>query len=166
MPIPQKDMRLTYSDYLNWDGDERWELIDGFAYAMSPAPTPVHQEISVNLSFQISAFLRGKPYKPCKPCKLFTAPFDVRLNADGDDNTVLQPDLVVVCDPSKIDDKGCIGTPDLIIEIISPSTARRDRIVKLQQYRQILYRGVCRNGRCAHKRIASCSIDLADVFAT
>ena len=130
MPLPQNNIRYTYADYLSWDDGERWELIDGIPYAMSPAPTPIHQEISVNLTLQIGAFLKNKP------CRLYTAPFDVRLNADEKDDTVLQPDLSVVCDPSKINETGCIGAPDFVIEIISPSTARRDRMVKLKQYQQ------------------------------
>ena len=130
MQVPQKNTRYTYNEYCAWDESERWELIDGVPYAMSPAPTPTHQGISVRLTVQLGNFLKGKQ------CKLFTAPFDVRLNADGDDNTVVQPDLVVIYDHSKIDDNGCVGAPDLIIEILSPSTARHDRMVKLQQYRQ------------------------------
>ena len=119
----------TYADYCTWDDSERWELVDGIPYAMSPAPSPVHQEILMELSRQIANFLEDKP------CKVFTAPFDVRLNAEGDnDYDVMQPDILVVCDTDKIDDKGLNGAPDMIIEILSPSTSRRDRTVKLNKY--------------------------------
>lgn len=130
MPLQQENERYTYADYCTWDDSERWELIEGVPYAMSPAPAPKHQAISGEFHAQLHAFLKGKP------CKLFAAPFDVRLNADQDDDTVVQPDLVVICDRSKIDDKGCKGAPDLVIEILSPSTARHDRIVKFQQYQR------------------------------
>lgn len=130
MPMPQENQKYTYADYCTWDDSERWELIDGVPYAMSPSPSPKHQGISVDLTRQLSAFLKGKS------CKLFTAPFDVRLNASNEDDTVVQPDLLVICDRSKIDEKGCNGAPDLVIEILSPSTARRDRMIKFQQYQR------------------------------
>lgn len=130
MPMPQENERYTYADYCTWDDSERWELIEGVPYAMSPAPSPKHQEISSNLHNQLYNFLKGKP------CRVYPAPFDVRLNADDEDDTVVQPDLVVICNRSKIDEKGCKGAPDLIVEILSPSTARRDRMVKLHQYQR------------------------------
>jgi len=123
----EKDKRYTYADYCSWDDGKRWELIEGTPYAMS-APTPLHQRISKGLFRQIDAFLSGKP------CEPFYAPIDVRLNADETDDTVVQPDIIVVCDPSIIDDNSCKGSPDLIIEILSPSSAKHDRIVKFQQY--------------------------------
>ena len=129
MPLPKESERYTYADYCTWDDSERWELIEGVPYAMSPAPAPKHQSISMELSSQFHNFLKGKP------CKLYPAPFDVRLNADDGDDTVVQPDLSVICDRSKIDDKGCKGAPDLIVEIISPSTARHDRLVKYNLYK-------------------------------
>ena len=128
MPLQQENERYTYADYCTWDDSERWELIEGIPYAMSPAPTQAHQSISVKLSWQLQSFLNGKP------CKLFTAPFDVRLNAANEDYTVVQPDLLVVCDHIK-DGKCCNGAPDLVIEIISPSTARHDRLVKYNLYK-------------------------------
>ncbi len=118
----------TYADYCEWYDGERWELIDGVAYAMSPAPTPTHQSISREIVLQLAAFLQGKP------CKVFYAPFDVRLDADKDDDTVVQPDIVVICDRSKIDKKGCKGAPDLIVEIVSPSSSRHDRLLKFNKY--------------------------------
>jgi len=132
MPMPQKnaEYKYTYADYCSWDDDERWELIDGVPYAMSPAPRREHQEILGELFAQLREYLK------CKPCKVFIAPFDVRLNADDDDGTVVQPDIVVVCDRSKLDERGCKGAPDLLIEITSPSTARHDRVTKLNKYQQ------------------------------
>jgi Uma2 family endonuclease len=128
MDALQKDRRYTYADYLTWPDDVRYELIDGIPY-MTAAPSRIHQEILVELSGQLRDFLKGKP------CKLFVAPFDVRLNADSGDDNVVQPDLLVVCDRSKLDDKGCTGAPDMIIEILSQSTARYDRVLKFNTYR-------------------------------
>ena len=129
---PQREGRYTYAEYCTWDdsGGKRWELIDGEVFEMS-APSRAHQGILMELSRQFSNYLRGKP------CKTYAAPFDVRLNADGADDTVVQPDLLVVCDRKKLDDKGCIGAPDLIVEILSPSTAGRDRLVKMQLYQRV-----------------------------
>ena len=121
--------RYTYEDYCAWDDDQRWELIDGIAYAMS-APTWQHQDISRSLLVQLSNFLEGKP------CKVFHAPFDVRLNADTYDNTVVQPDLIVICDRVKLSRTGCAGAPDMVIEILSPSTASHDMFRKYHKYMQ------------------------------
>lgn len=129
MPQPMEFEKYTYADYCTWDDSERWEIIDGVAYAMAPAPSPGHQGVSIELGRQLANFLKGKP------CRVFSAPFDVRLNAENDDDTVVQPDLVVICDKSKINDKGCNGTPDLIVEILSPSSARHDKVTKLNKYR-------------------------------
>jgi len=119
--------RYTYSDYIKWDDDERWELIDGVPYMMS-APNRIHQEILGNLHLQFGNFLKGKT------CKVYLAPFDVRLNADTYDNMVVQPDLVIICDKSKLNKAGCAGTPDMVIEILSPSTSRYDRTLKFKTY--------------------------------
>ena len=127
MSLPKENPTFTYADYCEWDGDERWELIEGVPYLMS-SPSQTHQEILRELSYQLTAFLKGKP------CKLFIAPFDVRLNADTYDDTVVQPDLLIVCDSSKLDGKGCVGAPDMTIEILSPASARHDRLVKFQLY--------------------------------
>ena len=89
-----------------------------------------HQSISGNLIVQLGKFLRGKPYE------VYAAPIGVRLNAEKKDDTVLQPDIVVVCDKSKLDDDGIIGAPDMVVEITSPSTARRDRFIKLLEYQK------------------------------
>jgi Uma2 family endonuclease len=125
----QEEEYYTYADYLSWDGPRRYELIDGEAYMMAPPSRP-HQEISMALSTMINNYLEGKP------CKVYAAPFGVRLNPaeDQSDDTVVEPDIVVVCDPSKLDDRGCNGAPDLIIEILSPSSSRHDRIIKFRKY--------------------------------
>jgi Uma2 family endonuclease len=121
----------TYADYLEWDENERYEIIDGEAYMMA-APSRIHQETSGNFYYALRSFLEGKS------CKVYAAPFSVRLfpEEDGSDDTVVEPDITVVCDPSKLDDRGCNGAPDFIIEIISPTTARYDRIVKFDKYRE------------------------------
>lgn len=134
MALPQlkKDTKFTYGDYANWPEDERWELIDGYAYNMSPAPSRRHQHISIELIKQIAYYLDDKP------CFIYHAPFDVRLpeadEPDEDIETVVQPDIVVVCDKDKLDEKGCRGAPDLIIEILSPFTAPKDMKIKLSLY--------------------------------
>ena len=119
--------RYTYADYCLWDDEKRWELIDGVPYAMS-APNRRHQKISSQLNRLIGNYLVGKP------CDVYAAPFDVRLNADKRDDIVVQPDLLVVCDKSKLDDKGCIGAPDMVIEILSPSTMMLDKNLKFNKY--------------------------------
>ncbi|MDR0589751.1 MAG: Uma2 family endonuclease [Spirochaetaceae bacterium] len=131
MPLLKEQEYYTYADYLSWDGEERYEIIDGEASMMAP-PSRLHQEISMALSTRIYTFLEGKP------CKVYAAPFAVRLNPlpDKRDDTVVEPDLAVVCDPAKLDDYGCNGAPDLIVEILSPSNTRYDRIVKFQKYRE------------------------------
>ncbi|MBF0474211.1 MAG: Uma2 family endonuclease [Deltaproteobacteria bacterium] len=124
--------RYTYRDYLTWDDDERWELIDGVPYNMSPAPTRRHQRISLDVATQLNNFLSGTP------CEVYAAPFDVRLpkgdEADNQVDTVVQPDIVVICDPAKLDDRGCRGAPDFVVEILSPSTSEKDRTIKLALY--------------------------------
>ncbi len=114
--------RYTYADYLTWLDDKRLELIDGFIHLMS-APWRKHARALSKINFRLEAFIEMKKGK----CHVYTAPFDVRLPLHGstDDDKifdVVQPDLCVVCDLSKLDDKGCIGAPDLIVEILSPST--------------------------------------------
>jgi Uma2 family endonuclease len=124
------EKRYTYADYASWDDDQRYELIDGEIYLMS-APSVSHQRIGGEIYRQLANFLKGKP------CEVFNAPFDVCLYGEGDDdNTVVQPDLSVVCDKSKLaDGKRCNGAPDMVVEILSPSSGQRDRILKLNKYR-------------------------------
>ena len=131
--VVKPDQKWTYADYCNWPDDERWELIDGIAYAMSPAPSRRHQEMSGEVFRQIANHLKGTP------CKVYAAAFDVRLpdfseQSDDGIETVVQPDIVVVCDPSKLDDKGCKGAPDLVVEILSPATGGKDLTVKYDLY--------------------------------
>ena len=125
----------TYSDYETWPEDQRWELIDGIPYDMTPAPSPRHQEILGALYLQFAAYLKGKP------CRLYLAPFDVRLPEGQEEDTkiktVVQPDLTVICDRAKLDNKGCKGAPDLAIEITSPHTAAKDAKVKLGLYEKV-----------------------------
>ena len=128
MGLAKEKERFNYSDYCTWKDDERWELIDGEPYMMAPGPSQVHQEKGGELHRQIANFLKDKP------CKVFSAPFDVRLNADTYDDIVVQPDLLVVCDTGKLDGRCCVGAPDMIIEILSASTARRDRFEKFRIY--------------------------------
>jgi len=125
-----EDKRFTYADYESWDDDNRYELIDGIAYMMS-APTTEHQSILGELYLQLATWLKGKS------CKVFLSPYDVCLNGLGDDDdTVVQPDIIVICDESKIDKKRCNGAPDMVIEILSPSTSKRDLFVKLEKYKK------------------------------
>ena len=128
MQALQEKKRYTYADYANRGDDIRYELIDGVIYMMTPPPTRIHQAISGELYYQLRHFLSGKP------CEVYAAPFCVRLNPDSDDDTVLEPDLLVVCDKSKLGDAGVNGAPDMIVEILSPSTARRDRVLKFNKY--------------------------------
>jgi len=124
-----EQIRYNYSDYLEWDDDVRYELIDGVPYAMA-APSQRHQQTAGELHGQLWQFLKGKR------CRVFIAPFDVRLNAENYDDIVVQPDLLVVCDKSKLDGKGCVGAPDMIIEILSPSNTRHDMHVKFRLYQK------------------------------
>lgn len=134
MAIPERNeyVKYTYKDYMNWSEGERWEIIDGVPYSMSPAPSRKHQKISGELFASMHNYLRGKS------CEIYTAPFDVRLNINNEEDeeitNVVQPDISVICDSMKLDDKGCKGSPDLIIEIVSPSTLKRDLKEKFYLY--------------------------------
>lgn len=134
MALPLEKEYYTYADYLEWDTDERYELINGEAVMMA-SPTYEHQLISSELVRQFGNFLADKP------CQVLHAPFDVRLFAKEDDkptniDTIVQPDIFVVCDPKKIDKHGIKGAPDFVIEILSPSTSSYDCLVKLNLYMQ------------------------------
>lgn len=124
----------SYADYLTWQFEERVELINGKLFNMSPAPSLRHQEVSANLFLALGNQLKGHP------CKMFAAPFDVRLprpHEDGESSlSVVQPDICVVCDLAKLDDRGCVGAPDLIVEILSPSTSQKDTRDKFELYQE------------------------------
>ena len=126
--------RYTYADYLSWLDDRRMELINGFIHFMS-APIRIHARISAKLFSKVDTFIEKRKGK----CHIYYAPFDVRLpknNETKDDEiyNVVQPDICVICDLSKLDDKGCIGAPDLIVEILSPSTLKNDWCYKFGLY--------------------------------
>ena len=131
MALPQlkEKERYTYANFLEWDEDFRAELHDGEVVMMAP-PLTVHQGTLTELLFQIQTFLKGKN------CKVYPAPFGVRLfpKKDHSDDTVFEPDIVVICDQGKLDEHGCNGPPDFVIEITSPSSAKYDRVYKLRKY--------------------------------
>ncbi len=129
--INQLDLNklYTFKDYITWQFKTRVEIIKGRIFKMSPAPSPVHQEVVSALNAELYNYLKGKS------CKVFPAPFDVRLDIDKEiAHTVVQPDICVICDLSKIDNKGCMGAPDLVVEIISPSSAKKDLHEKYDLY--------------------------------
>ncbi|MCI9457088.1 MAG: Uma2 family endonuclease [Oscillospiraceae bacterium] len=134
MALPAKKEHYTFADILAWEGNERVEIINGEIFLMA-SPFRVHQEISGELFRQLANFLEGKK------CRVYAAPFAVRLfEKDGDNpedvDTMVEPDITVVCDKDKLDKHGCKGAPDMVIEILSPSTRRHDRLVKLGLYQQ------------------------------
>jgi len=174
----------TYEDLLKMErGLERYELIDGVIQAMA-SPKRWHQEIVGEIFGQLRDFLKGKK------CKVYISPFDVRLNFDDEDDIVVQPDVLVICDLSKLvkDGQGCKGAPDIVVEVLSPSTSFMDRIVKFRKYEQAgvpeywivdsaqksitIYR--LTNGEYKNKTVYTdaavsqvlegCVIDLAEVF--
>jgi Uma2 family endonuclease len=124
--------QYTYSDYMLWQFQERVELIKGFIKKMSPAPNRLHQSISKNVSFKIYSFFEKHP------CIVYVAPFDVRLPIKSGikDTTVVQPDLCIICDEYKLDEQGCNGAPDLIVEIISPNNRKHDLETKFKLYEE------------------------------
>ena len=128
-PIEQ---RFNYGDYCHWPDDERWELIDGRPFNMCPTPTRRHQDLVIEIGAQVHGQLRGGP------CKVYVAPFDVRLpeadEADEEIINVVQPDLSVISDPAKLDDAGCRGAPDWVVEVLSTGTAAKDQTDKLRLY--------------------------------
>jgi Uma2 family endonuclease len=135
--VSQLDLNGTYSyaDYLLWNIEERLELIKGKIFRMSPAPSTRHQKISGNLFLVMGNFFTGAG------CQVFYAPFDVRLqkkNTEQADQifTVVQPDICVICDESKLDEKGCLGAPDLIVEILSPGNSRKEMGNKFELYEE------------------------------
>jgi Uma2 family endonuclease len=120
--------QYTYADYLTWKFQERVELIFGKIFRMSPAPSSKHQHASVVISSAIYQYLKGKP------CRVFTAPFDVILPLKNVKNNVVQPDVIVICNPAIITEKGCEGVPDLVVEIVSKSSVTRDLHEKYKLY--------------------------------
>lgn len=128
------DGRYSYADYLKWQLEEYVELFRGKVMRMSPAPRTQHQQLAGRIFSDIHQYLRRKP------CQVFIAPFDVRLPKKGSDNnavyTVVQPDICIICDPKKLDEKGCVGAPDTIIEILSPGNFNRDVIEKFNLYEE------------------------------
>lgn len=124
MPIPKAQEKCTVEEYMTWNDGQRWELIDGMIYDMTPAPNIKHQTILLNLTRILDNYLQGKS------CSLFFAPTDVVLS----EYDVVQPDLLVVCDRAKITEKNIQGAPDLIIEVLSPSTAKKDHWEKKNLY--------------------------------
>jgi Uma2 family endonuclease len=114
-------------DFINF---ERWERIDGTIYDMSPPPSSTHQSIVTSMSSEIYNYLKLKG----KSCQVFVAPFAVWLD-NHEAGDYVEPDITVVCDKSKITAKGCVGVPDMIVEVLSPSTAVKDKGVKLRKYR-------------------------------
>lgn len=134
--VSQLDPNKTYSyaDYLTWRFDTMVELIKGKLFIQSPAPAERHQMIASNLFRDISNHFRKHS------CRCYFAPFDVRLiknkSTDNEIKTVVQPDICIICDLSKLDKRGCLGAPDLIVEIISPATAKKDMNEKFNLYEE------------------------------
>lgn len=134
MAVPKEKERYTFADCLTWDEKDRIEIIDGDAYMMSP-PNRAHQRICGELFRQLANFLYDKK------CEVYIAPFGVRLfEQEGDRpedvDTLVEPDISVICDQDKLDDKGCRGAPDFIIEVMSPSNRRHDKVIKLNLYQR------------------------------
>jgi len=125
----------TYADYLTWKFDEFVELIKGKLMRPMASPSRLHQVYAGNFFGEIRQYLKGKP------CQVYVAPFDVRLTtagANGDQQimTVVQPDICVICDRAKLDDRGCVGSPDWIVEILSPGNTSRDTKTKFDLYEE------------------------------
>ena len=134
--IPNKNKIYTYKDYLNFPGDERIEIIEGEIFAMG-SPSVIHQSLITNLLFEIQSYIKANK----GPCKVFTAPFDVILKNDNEEveecSNIVIPDISVICDKNKLSDgKKCVGSPDMIVEIISPSNAGHDYVTKLNLYQK------------------------------
>ncbi len=130
--LKKEETKFNYSDYLKWPEEERWEIISGAAYDMTPAPSTDHQRVSRRFLTIFENFLKDKK------CEVFGAPYDVILPENNENeksaSTVVQPDIAVICDKSKIKTRGCMGAPDLIIEILSPATSKKDLTVKFELY--------------------------------
>jgi Uma2 family endonuclease len=129
-----KNGNYTYADYLTWRFDQMVEIIKGKLFIMSPAPAERHQRIATLLSTEVGIYFKNHP------CNFYIAPFDVRLSKnkgkDEEITTVVQPDICVICDKSKIDERGCNGSPDLVVEIVSPSSIKKDLNEKFNLYEE------------------------------
>ena len=137
MQFSDLDLSKTYSyaDYLKWTFEDRLELIKGKIFKMTPAPASVHQRLSWIISGELYNYLKNKK------CKAYTAPFDVRLPRKGENEdrkifTVVQPDVCVICDPLKVDARGCTGPPDIVIEILSPGNNQKEVRNKFEVYEE------------------------------
>ncbi|MHB1653489.1 MAG: Uma2 family endonuclease [Desulfitobacteriaceae bacterium] len=134
MPLQRENKKYSFADYLTWPENERWEIIDGVPF-MQAAPTWQHQALLRELLTQFNNYLKGKL------CQVFSSPFDLRLpetnEKDEETTFVVQPDIVVVCDKEGLKGTGYYGTPTLVIEISSPSTARSDKVWKFNRYEKV-----------------------------
>lgn len=130
MESANTEQRYTYQDYLSWPEGEQYELVDGVAYAKSPAPSYGHQKVSLEIARQMANQLLHRE------CQVFAAPFDVKLSAPDQDDapTVVQPDITVGCDPDRFNPRGHLGAPDLVVEIVSPDSGVADRKRKYALY--------------------------------
>ena len=130
----------TYNDYLKFSEDTIVEIIDGRISAMSPAPSRIHQKIVMDISYKIRQYIENNN----GPCEVYAAPFDVVLKNDEEEalssKNIVQPDISVICDKSKLTDRGCTGSPDMIVEVVSPSNSRDDYIKKLNLYEKFKVR--------------------------
>lgn len=136
-PARKLDERYTYADYKTWPDDERWELIEGTAYSMSPSPSWRHQGLVGELFGQMRSFLKDKP------CRAFISPLDILLHAPGEENatddeidTVVQPDVLVICEKDKLGVRAVRGAPDIAVEVLSPYSWDRDIRLKMRVYEE------------------------------
>jgi len=133
MPLKKSDRKYTWEDYKTWPAGERWEIIEGAPYCMSPAPSTTHQKIVLNIALKAGGFFEKHP------CRLFIAPTDVAL----DEYNVVQPDIFVVCDLGKIKERNVEGAPDMVIEVLSPATRLKDKREKKLLYERFGVREYC-----------------------
>ena len=135
MAIQQINNKVyTYYDYLNFPNDEFVEIIDGKIFAMSPAPSRIHQELIMEISAELRNYIKSNKVQ----CKVYPAPFDVVLinenENENDSKNIVQPDISVICDKNKLNDKGCFGSPDMIVKIVSKFNPGNDYVKKLYLY--------------------------------
>ena len=135
MAIQQINNKVyTYYDYLNFPNDEFVEIIDGKIFAMSPAPSRIHQELIMEISAELRNYIKSNK----RQCKVYPAPFDVVLinenENENDSKNIVQPDISVICDKNKLNDKGCFGSPDMIVKIVSKFNPGNDYVKKLYLY--------------------------------